>query len=95
MFLEFMVATVCITGQGKGCSESTSAYYRQSKELQEVSKRLEDIGNDIAKKHQWVVYAATPICSVVAGQPAKFHIRDGAVLGINLKEESVFLQWNY
>jgi hypothetical protein len=95
MFLEFTVATVCIAGNGSGCSEATSAYYKQNVQLQRVVQNVESFGKEIVENNQWIVYAATPMYATLSGQPARFHVYKGVVLGVNVRNNSAFVQWTY
>lgn len=94
MFLEMMVASVCIIGQD-GCSSATSAYYQSNKEMQEIVKNAEQYGQKLVKGHEYIVYAATPIYAVASGKPAIIKISRTLNLNVDVKGSAVALQWNY
>ena len=94
MLLEALVITVCVQGKN-GCGESTSAYYEQSKELKELSKRVEKIGKKITEDNKWLVYLGTPVYALAAHQPAKVLLYRGTVLSIDPFHNGIGLQWNY
>lgn len=94
MFLEAMVATVCLAGQS-GCSNATNAYYQSNKELQRYVKNAENIGKDLIEGNEYIVYAVTPLYAVLSGKPASIKISRNFNLNVNVKQEFVALQWNY
>lgn len=54
MLLETIVAATCI--QGPGCSYATSAYYKQSVELQQIASNVEHYTNAVATQYPTTVY---------------------------------------
>ena len=92
--LEFLVAAICISGFS-GCAESSSAYYRHNKSLQELSQAINEKAQKISKNKQWIVYAATPIYAAASNQPAKIVLYEGAVMSLDLKKSSVSVVWTY
>ena len=94
MLLEALILTVCINGY-EGCSQSTSAYYKQSRELQAINKKVENISQYIIKDREWIVYLGSPIYSIAAHQPAKILVYKGTTLTINPWSNSVGMQWNF
>lgn len=94
MFLEMIVASVCIVGQD-GCGSATSAYYHSNKELQEAVKNAEQYGQRLVNGHEYVVYAVTPLYAVVSGKPAIIKLSRGLNLNVDIKGSAVALQWNY
>lgn len=94
MLLEALVLTVCVNGYD-GCSQSTSVYYKQSRELQAISQRAEKISQAIIKDREWIVYLGSPIYSIAVHQPAKILIYKGATISIDPWKNSLALQWNY
>ena len=59
MLLEALVFTVCVQNNG-GCSESTSAYYKQSLSLQDLNDRLQTFSQNMIHDKEWIVYIGTP-----------------------------------
>lgn len=94
MFLELLVATVCISGE-PGCSTATSAYYESNKELQQSVKRMEKMGKELVRGNEYIVYAATPLYAVLSNKPASFKLGRNLNLNISVKQASIGLQWNY
>lgn len=94
MLLEALVITVCANGYD-GCSQTTSAYYQQSKELQAISQKAERISEAIVKDHEWLVYVGSPLYAVINRRPAKFLIYKGTTFNVDVFNNSVGLQWNY
>lgn len=94
MLLEALILTVCINGY-EGCSQSTSAYYKQSRELQAISQKAERISQAIVKNREWIVYIGSPIYSIAAHQPAKILVYKGTTLSIDPWSNKVAIQWNY
>lgn len=94
MLAEFLVITACLQDKG-GCTESTSAYYKYNKNLQLVVEHAEEYGKRIVHGNEWIVYAATPMMAIAGGKQANIRIAKGWMLGINVKQESVVLQWSY
>lgn len=94
MLLEALVLSVCAQGSN-GCSQATSAYYEQSKDLQDLSRRIELIGKNLAQDHQWVVYVATPAYELVAHQPVKLFVHSGTTMTLDPFNKFVGLQWSY
>jgi len=94
MFLEALVVAACLQQKG-GCSESTSAYYKSNKELQEATKNAEALGKRIVNGNEWIVYAATPMYAIATGATANFHIHKGWIFGVDIKNERVMIQWSY
>lgn len=94
MMLEALVVTVCTVGK-VGCSESTSAYYKQSRDLQEVTRSVNDYGQKITRDQQWLVYAVTPIYILKKRQLASIPIYKGAVLNLDSKESNLIFKWNF
>ncbi len=93
MLLESLVVYACL--QGKGCSDSTSAYYSYNKELQYMSKRVEHYGQMISKDRAYIVYVATPLYAVMTGKKAEFLIHKGFYLLVDVKEPGIGLKWSY
>ncbi len=94
MFIELLVASTCVSGN-PGCAESTSAYYQYNKDLQQVVKNTENYGKKLVNGNEWIVYAATPVYAIASGRDAKFRLFKGTTLGVNVRQSSLFLQWNY
>lgn len=94
MLLEAVIATSCLI-QNSSCSTATSAYYESNRELQEAVKNLEQIGQRIINKNEYIVYVATPTYAIISGQPAAFKIHKGLMLNVNIKQENVALQWTW
>ena len=94
MLLEALVITVCTAGN-PGCSEATSAYYQQSLVLQEATKKVEMIGNNILKGNEWLVYVGTPAYSIAVRKPAEIKIYKGTMFTVDPWKQAVGLQWNY
>lgn len=94
MLLEALVFTVCVQGS-EGCSETTSAYYKQSTFLQDLNSRVEHMGKEIIGNKEWIVYVGTPVYAVLSRKPAKFLIYEGTILNVDPWTQSVGLQWNY
>lgn len=94
MLLEALIVTVCLR-ESYGCSESTSAYYKQSKQLQEITEAVERYGKKITHNNEWVVYVGTPLYAVVSRKPAKIHIYRGITFNVDLWNQAVALQWSY
>lgn len=94
MLMEALVFTTCLQNKG-GCSESTAAYIKSNPQIEETIKNVEKIGQRLVNGNEWIVYAATPFLAVVSGKPANFTMARGVVLGVNVKEELVILQWSY
>lgn len=94
MFLEAMVASICLVGQD-GCSSATSAYYQSNKELQETVKNAEKFGQQIIKGHEYIVYVMTPVYAVALGKPATFKLSSHINFNVDVKGNAVALQWNY
>lgn len=94
MLLEALVITVCTQGYD-GCSQSTSAYYQQSKELQAINKRVEQLGKDITHDREWIIYIGTPAYALLAKKPAKILIYKGTTFNVDPWNQAVGLQWSY
>lgn len=94
MLLEALVITICANGYD-GCSQSTSAYYQQSKELQDISKKVENIGKQITNDREWIIYIGTPAYAIAARKPAKILIYKGTTFNVDPWNKSVGLQWSY
>jgi hypothetical protein len=94
MLMEALVIVACLQGKG-GCSESTSAYYKSNKDAQVIVENVEALGKRVTKGNEWLVYVATPIYAIAAGQPANIFLHKEWILGINLKKELIALQWSY
>ena len=94
MFLEAMVATVCLAGQ-PGCSSATNAYYQSNRELQQTIKNVENIGKDMIKGNEYIVYAFTPAYAILSGRAATIKVSRSFNISVNVKQEFVALQWNY
>lgn len=94
MLLEALVVGLCTSGSS-GCSEASSAYYKQSKELQQITERLEAYGKDIILNKEWLIYIATPTYALMTNQKANFTIYKGLILGIGVRDSSVSLTWRY
>lgn len=95
MFLvEALVVAVCLQQQG-GCSESTSAYYEHNKDAQTIVKRTEEFGKKMVAGNEWLVYAASPMYSMVSGKIINMHIYKGFVLGLNPKQRLIQITWSY
>ena len=94
MLMEALVVISCVQQKG-GCSESTSAYYQSNKDAQAIVQKVEDFGKKIVNNNEWLVYAATPMYAVASGETAHFHVYRGWILGINVKKETVLIQWSY
>lgn len=94
MFLEMLVASVCIAGQD-GCGNATSAYYQSNKELQASVKRVENYGKDLIKGHEYIVYGLTPFYAIASGKPATIKLSKSVNLNVDIKGSAVALQWNY
>jgi hypothetical protein len=94
MLLEALVLTVCVQGHD-GCSQGTSAYYEQSKELKELAKNAEKIGKRITENNQWLVYVGSPIYALASHQPAKILLFRGTVLSVDPFHQGLGLQWSY
>lgn len=93
MLLESLVVYACL--EGKGCSDSTSAYYSYNKEIQYASKRVEQYGQMIIKDREYIVYVATPIYAAITGKKAEFLLHKGIYLIIDMKEPGAGLKWSY
>lgn len=94
MLLEALVITVCANGYD-GCSQTTSAYYQQSRELQAISKKVENFGNLIIKDRDWIVYVGTPMYAFATHRPAKFLVYKGTTFNVDPWNKAVGLQWSY
>lgn len=94
MLPELLVITACLQDKG-GCTESTDAYYKYNKNLRAYVEHVEEYGKRIVRGNEWIVYAATPMMAIVGGKQANIRIAKGWMLGINVKQESVILQWSY
>lgn len=94
MILEALVVVVCAQGQG-GCGHSTSAYYKQSKQLQAVAKRVDDLGKRYLEDREWIVYVGTPLYALATKKPAKVLIYKGTTFNIDPWNNAVGLQWSY
>jgi len=94
MFIESLVFAVCLQG-GKGCSESTNAYYNSNLELQKTVKNIKNHGDLLIKNNKWIVYILTPAYAISADQPARFPLTTSTMWGFNFKKSSIFLEWNY
>ncbi len=94
MFLEALVVTVCLQGAG-GCSETTSAYYKQSVVLQDINRNIEDYGKRITRNNEWLVYAATPLYAIASQKPATIKVYKGTTISVDPWKQAVALQWNY
>lgn len=92
--LEALVVTICTIGK-TGCSESTSAYYKQSDDLQELTRSVNDYGQKITKDQQWLVYTATPIYMIKNKQVASIRVYKNAVLNLDSKESNLIFKWNF
>lgn len=93
MLLESLVVYACL--EGKGCSDSTSAYYSYNKDIQVLSKRVENYGQMIIKDREYIVYVATPIYAAITGKKAEFLIHKGFDLIIDVKQPGLGLKWSY
>ena len=94
MLVELLIVTACLQDKG-GCSESTSAYTKYNVEVAKTIENVERYGQRLVNSNEWVVYAATPFLAAVSGKTANFKIYKGLVLGVNVKQENVLLQWSY
>lgn len=94
MFLEALVISICVQGQD-GCSQVTSAYYQQSRELQAISDRVERIGKNITNEREWLVYVGTPAYAIISRKPAKILVYKGTTFNIDPWNNAVGLQWSY
>lgn len=94
MLLEAIIATTCIIGQS-GCSEATGAYYQSNKELQELVKNTEKLGQQLIKGNEYIVYVATPAYAIASGQNASFKVYKQLIFNVNVRKETVGLQWSY
>lgn len=92
--VEALVVTICLAGQ-PGCSSATTAYYQSNKELQQTVKNAEKFGKRLIKGHEYLVYVVTPFYAVAVGKPASFKLSRSWNLNIDIKRESIGLQWNY
>ncbi len=93
MLLESLVVYACL--EGKGCSDSTSAYYSYNKDMQVLSQRVEQYGQMIVKDRQYIVYVATPMYAAITGKKAEFLIHKGFYLIVDMKEPGLGLKWSY
>jgi hypothetical protein len=94
MLLEALIISACVYGPD-GCGPATSAYYEQSKDLKDFTKRLEKIGQNITTEHKWIVYAGTPLYAIAVRKPASILIYRGTTLNVDIWNKAVGLQWNY
>lgn len=94
MLLETLIVVTCINQQG-GCSEATSAYYQQSKELQQFSSDMTKVSKELLVDNEWLVYVASPLYAVATRKPVKFIAYKGTVISIDTFEPKLFVQWNY
>ena len=94
MLLELLVVSVCVNNQG-GCSQATSAYYKQNVELQQIAKNVDKFGKEITNNNQWLVYVGAPMYAMAARQPAKILLYKGTVLTMDPYQHMVGLQWSY
>lgn len=94
MLPELLVIIACLQDKG-GCTESTSAYYKYNKDLQIVVEHAEEYGKRIVNGNEWIVYAATPMLAIIGGKQANVRLSKRLVLGVNVKQENVILQWSY
>lgn len=94
MFLEAMVATICIVGQN-GCGSATSAYYESNQELKQTVKNVEKFGQKIVEGHEYIVYVVTPAYAIALGKPATFKITGHLNFNVDVKGNAVALQWSY
>jgi hypothetical protein len=93
MMLELLVATACVNG--RGCSETTSAYYKSNIELQQTVERAELYGKNLVKNHDWIVWAVTPAATLASGQTARFKLYKTTTFGINAKNQLLLFEFNY
>jgi hypothetical protein len=93
MLLEIIIAAACI--QGPGCSYATSAYYRQSVELQQIVSNAEKYANSIATQYPTTVYALTPVYTLTVSRVATFKVYKTLMFEVNMKNEYVALRWSY
>ena len=94
MFLELLVAGICVSGKS-GCSSAASAYYTQSVELQDLSSRVDTYSRKIATTNEWLMYSAVPIYTLGTKEPIKFLLYKGTTLDLNLKKSAIFVEWSY
>ena len=94
MLLEALVITICVQGSD-GCSQTTSAYYQQSTELQSISKNIDRIGKQIIDNNDWMIYIGTPAYALISRKPARILIYKGTTLNVDPWNQSLGLQWNY
>jgi hypothetical protein len=94
MLLETLVATTCLMGKG-GCSEVTGNYYSYNKDLQDVVKNTERIGENYIKDKKYIIYVFTPVYAVISGKNASFKLHKSLILNLNFKQSTVGLQWTY
>ena len=94
MLLEALVITICANGYD-GCSQTTSAYYEQSKELQSIAKNVDKLGKKIVSDHEWLVYIGTPAYAIAARKPAKILIFKGTTINVDPWQRAIGLQWSY
>jgi hypothetical protein len=94
MLLETIVAATCI--QGPGCSQATSAYYKQSAELQQIVHNVENYSNHVASQYPTtVVYVLTPLYTLTISRSASFKIYKTLMFEVNVKNETLALKWSY
>lgn len=94
MLLESLIVATCVSARS-GCGEATSAYYQSNKDLQAMVKNAEKFGNRIIKGNEYIIYVATPLYAVAAGQSASFRVMSNMMLNVNVKQSSLGLQWNW
>jgi hypothetical protein len=95
MLLEILVVGVCVNPGQNGCQEATHSYYTQSKELQQISKNLEKIGNNIVEGNEWIIWGASPIYMIAAGQTAQIKLHDNWYMDINASQRYAGIRWNF
>lgn len=93
MLLESLIVYACL--EGKGCSDSTSAYYSYNKDVQAVSKRVENYGKQIIEGREYLVCVMTPMYAAATGKKAEFLIHRNLYLQIEFKQPGVGLKWSY
>lgn len=81
--------------QNKGCQESTTAYYQATPEVREMVEKAQRSIDDLKKNHTWIVWGITPAYTLASGQTAKFYLYKGFTLGVNPRQEMLFVEFNY
>lgn len=94
MIAESLIVYLCISGSS-GCTESTSAYYYQSQELQNIGYNVEKTLKSFADNNKYLVYVGTPVLSLLANRTANVRIYRGTSVGYDPKDRVVSLNWAY